>query len=233
MSHFYYQTNLFQPKIFINQLNININIHTDIYSKVEDINFCFQNFKDSCEFQEENEIKDKALTVLSRYRNIIKNKKEFLKALNFSSNNFNKSLTEFDKLDLSIIETGLILLDEFVSKSQLFDKNKKIVDGLYNDIKNFYFSTIGTYLDNNFWYNLQFFEFLLENKILSHYSRQDYQFNFKKNELEDFFAENRSKILGDLLRSEDIYSPLQDRRFVIYYDIHKRIMSFTIPVLLN
>jgi len=234
MSYFINQINIFQPKLFINQLNINIHIHIHINSRIEDINNCFRSFKDACEFQGEKEVREKALDVLSRYRSIIEHKREFFQVLPSYSTD-SDGLSTIDKFHLYILNTGLMLLSEFNDKSQLFDRDKRIINGLYEDIKNLYSSAVGSYLDETFWYDLQLYEFLMKEKILSNsrWSYEDYTFQFTENNLEEFFSENRSKILKDLYSDREIYSPLHNKRFAIFYDMHKKVMSFTMPVLIE
>lgn len=232
MAKIFYQINIFQQKEFINQFDINVFIN--IKPIIEDINISFRSFKEACEFQQESEIRDKAIAVLSRYRLILEQKREFFHALQNKYGEDNDGISNKNHLDLSIIDTGLTLLNEFNSKSQLFDKDKKIVNALYSDIKELYLSTIGTSLNKDFWYELQRYEFLLKEKVISNNSDiSRYNFNFSDNELEEFFLQNRFTILSELWNLKYIYSPLENPKFQRFYEMHKKVMSFTMKVLIE
>ena len=73
--------NLFQQNIFIQQVNININIYPIINTMLKDLNIAFSEFKTACEFSNEAEVREKALSVLARYRSILDNKRDFYQAI--------------------------------------------------------------------------------------------------------------------------------------------------------
>ncbi len=219
--------NLFQQNIFIQQVNININIYPIINTMLKDLNIAFSEFKTACEFSNEAEVREKALSVLARYRSILDNKRDFYQAIpnNYiHMNNYNE-LNKNQLLHLSFLETGLILLSTFLDNAAKFD-SEKIAASLYTNIIDLYEYSFPNTINNQFWYNLKLFEFLLRENIIHNWNISRINFTFTEDQLEDFFTKNRKTILKDIRSLNNIFNPLDNYEINIIFQMHKKIESF-------
>ncbi|RAZ02988.1 hypothetical protein C8322_13750 [Acinetobacter sp. SM1B] len=219
--------NLFQQNIFVQQVNININIYPVVNTMLQDLNIAFNDFKTSCEFSGEIEVREKALNLLARYRTVIENKKDFYHAVPSSysyANNYN-NLSKHQLLTLSFLETGLILLSTFLENAAKFD-SQKISIGLYKDIKDLYENSFMNRLDSRFWYDLQLFEFSIKEEVIPSWNRSQNNFVFSADQLEDFFSKHRRSVLKDIRGLDNIINPLDNYETSTIFQMYNKVESF-------
>lgn len=241
----HYHLNLFQQNLFIQQVNINIYVNPTIQNKLQDLDVTFSEFKTACELLDELEIiRDKALRVLSRYRDILDNKMDFYSALPLNDSYTNHSLTKRQVLNLSLLETGLVLLSSFLDNTNKFDNNKKIAKALYKNIQELYLCLFPNKINEQFFNDLKFYEFLIKEDILkeeksifafdifdeSYNSSRKNNLEFSDSELEDFFKENRKNILKILKNGNIFPDPLKNEEIKSTYEMYKKIKSFSVEL---
>lgn len=216
---------LFQQNIFVQQVNININIYPVVNTMLQDLNKAFNDFKISCEFSNEIEVRGKALDVLSRYRTVIEHKQDFYSAVPYTYNRSNHYLNNQQLLNLSFLETGLILLSSFLGHSTKFD-SQKISIGLYKNIKDLYDSSFAYQLNDDFWYSLQLFEFSIKEEIIPSWNYSTNIFIYSSDQLEEFFSRHRRSVLKDIRDLENIINPLNNYEISTIFKMYNKIESF-------
>lgn len=156
-----------------------------------------------------NDVKRKAIEVSSTFEVLMKSTKE----LDFNSRD------EFSK---KIIESCVAVIEKYKEAESDEEFGAELRQELISGCIDFFEQELGSQLNDNFWFELQYYEWLeKEGFIKQHY----YRFNQKSNRyhsdenLEKFFSDNRGSIIRRMLgeqrehgNSLAISSPLSDQR---------------------
>jgi len=125
----------------------------------------------------------------------------------------------------NLIESSVIIVSKYEDATKLNEGfDNKLRNELANECCNYYDRNFGIHLNDTFWWNLYFYEWLEKEKLISSYHYEISKRVFTDEQLEKFFCDNRHEVLQRMLNCERdgskviIDSPLSNSNNKLYFD---------------
>lgn len=134
-----------------------------------------------------------------------------------------------------IIDSACVVLEQYQEALSIEGFSENIIEELHSYVQAFYGERFN-HINDNFWFKLKCYEWLLKEKWVEqsyNYHRENYNFVFSPEELEEFFSKNRNSIIEIMLEQDRTYkskleykSPLDDSETNDSYCLFNRLLSF-------
>ncbi|ENR2169904.1 hypothetical protein ACEUYU_004340 [Vibrio vulnificus] len=140
----------------------------------------------------------------------------------------------------NVVESACVVIEQYKDALSIEGFTKAIVDELLDYTQKFYDQYFGSSINDQFWFRLQCYEWLLKEGFVSYSSNSfvwessdesKYDYVFSEDQLEQFFGENRKKIIEIILKNHDerngliFKSPLMEEDAKQSFGLYNRILE--------
>ncbi|EOB6244205.1 TPA: hypothetical protein I7116_21905 [Vibrio vulnificus] len=140
----------------------------------------------------------------------------------------------------NVVESACVVIEQYKDALSIEGFSKAIVDELFDYTQKFYDLYFGSSINDQFWFRLQCYEWLLKEGFVSYSSNSfvwgfsdesKYDYVFSEEQLEQFFGENRKKIIEIILENHDerngliFKSPLMEVDTKQSFGLYNRILE--------
>lgn len=210
---------------FLSVTYVNIIEDSNVHKLISRLKVAQKEFQKCIDWkQPSHEVKSKALELSS-----------ILEALMDSSRELpHEKRKEFCE---KVVESACVVIEQYKSALSIEGFSEAIVNELLKYTQEFYNQYFGLSINDNFWFRLKCYEWLLKEGWVSrpnlYYRGRDseYKYVFSEEQLEDFFANNRKQIIKIMLDNNDEYngltfdSPLVDEETNQSFGLYNRISA--------
>lgn len=142
-----------------------------------------------------------------------------------------------DEFSSKIIESCVSVIKKYEEAESDEEFGDELREELVSDCNSFFDRELGNQLNQTFWYDLQYYEWLQKEEFInSHHSRYSQKCDryFSDEQLEKFFSDNRRGIIKRMLSEQREYngdlqvsSPLSENRKSTIFKAYKQLPSAT------